>query len=169
VFYWLLKAFLPAALFVAAVALSELYVRSFLTLKTGGRLESVVYGVRMEVHGKEGLEWLVFGKEMRSLKDEVLLREAVLRTGPYTILSGELVLYRTRKKAELREGVEMFGPELYLKTEEALVDFNSSTVTGDGKLYLKRSSNEIRGRGFKIEFRPFRVTIYEVESLHPSS
>jgi len=155
-------------LFLGGVTLSEFYFKKFQALEGEKFIRSEVRNIEIKLYGERGLEWIILGKTLFMEGSNLRIEKSVMLSGGYRIESDALLLNKHTKKGLLKGEVEITGEDLYLKTKDAYIDFTKSVAWGKKELLLKRGGNIIKGRGFKIVFRPFRVTINEVESVHPS-
>ncbi|NPB07607.1 MAG: hypothetical protein GXN96_01605 [Aquificae bacterium] len=164
----MIRGLLILLLFLGGVALSEFYFKKFQALEGEKLVRSEVRDIEIKLYGEKGLEWVILGEKLFMEGSNLRIEKSVMLSGGYRIESEALLLNRKTRKGLLRGEVEITGEDLYLKTTDAYIDFGRSVAWGENRILLRRGGNIIRGRGFKIVFRPFRVTINEVESVHPS-
>jgi len=165
----MLKGFILISLFLVFVLISENYVRSLEKLKGEKTVRSELKDVEIFLYGERGLEWRIKGKSLTYVGSDVVINEPIISTNAYTITSKRFYMNKYTRKGRLEGTVEIRGPEFYLKTENAYIDLVKNTAWGYGNLILRKGTNVIKGRGFKIFFKPFKVHINEVESIHSTS
>ncbi len=163
------KGFLIVLFFLLGAGLSEIYVKEFQKLKNVSLVKSELKDIELRIYGDEGLEWKIYGEEFLSVGKEIEIKKPTILTEGYRIISQGMVFNKDSKKGVLKGETELFGEELYVKTQNANIDFNRGIVWGEEKVFLKRKGNIIKGRGFTITFKPFKVIINEVESIHPTA
>ncbi|NPA32321.1 MAG: LPS export ABC transporter periplasmic protein LptC [Aquificae bacterium] len=151
------------------VALSEAYLSVYERLREEKLTRSKLLRVVITLYGKRGAEWVIRGEELVYEGGKAVILRALVRGGEYTIRAKRLIFDRLSSRGLLEGDVEITGPDLYIKTERAFIDFKRNVAWGDGDVLVRRKGNLIRGRGFKIYFKPFRVILDEVKSVHPSS
>ncbi|GAB6065909.1 LPS export ABC transporter periplasmic protein LptC [Aquifex pyrophilus] len=162
----MLKGFLLIIFFLSGVLFSELYVKEYLSLEEYNLVRSKVEDVHIKVFTGEGKVWDVRGKELLYERGVAIVKKSVIRGGGYTIKAERLYLNRRKKKGKLEGNVEIFGEDMYLRTRTAYVDFKENRAWGYDEIILRKEKNVIRGKGFKISFKPFKVIIDEVKSIH---
>ncbi len=162
----MLKGSFLILLFLLGVLFSEYYVRVYLSLEEYNLVRSNVENVLIKVFTDEGQIWNVKGKELIYEKGIAIIKRSVIQGGGYTIKAERLYLNRREKRGRLEGGVEIFGKDMYLRTTSAYVDFKKNEAWGYEDIILRKGKNVIRGKGFKISFKPFKVIIDEVKSIH---
>jgi len=162
----MIKGILLILAFLLFSLISESYVRSLEKLKGEREVKSELREVEIQLYGKKGLEWKIQGTTLTYVSSHVVVKNPVIRTENYTITSERLYMDRNSRRGRLEGKVEIRGPNLYLRTLNAYVDLVKNVAWGYERLILRKDSNVIRGRGFKIFFKPFKVHINEVESIH---
>ncbi len=165
----MIKGFLIVIIFLLGVGLSEIYVKEFQKLKNISLVKSELKGVELRIYGEKGLEWKIYGKKLLSVGKNVEIESPTILTEGYRIISQSLSFNKANKKGVLKGETELFGEDLYVKTKDANIDFNKGVVWGKERIFLKRKGNVVKGRGFTITFKPFKVIINEVESTHPAT
>ncbi len=165
----MIKGFLIILLFLVGVGLSEIYVKEFQKLRNVSFVKSELKEVELKIYGEKGLEWKIYGEKLLSVGRRVEILKPLILTEGYRIISRKLLFNKANKKGILVGDTELFGKELYVKTRDAHIDFKRGTVKGRDRIFLRRKGNEIRGEGFTITFKPFKVIINEVESSHPAT
>ena len=165
----MIKGLLIVFLFFAGVYLTEEYVKEFQKLKNVSLVKSELRGIELRIYGEKGLEWKIYGEKLLSIGKNVNIYKPTILTDGYTIKSQRLVFNKASKKGSLLGDTEVFGEDLYVKTKNASIDFNKGVVQGRERIFLKHKGSVVKGRGFTITFKPFKVIINEVESSHPTS
>ncbi|AAC07890.1 LPS export ABC transporter periplasmic protein LptC [Aquifex aeolicus] len=165
----MIRGFFLILLFLLLAFFSENYVRSLEKLKEEITVRSELKGVEIQLYGEKGLEWRIQGKTLTYADNQVVINEPVIRTQDYTITSEKLYMNKKTRKGRLEGNVEIRGPNLYLRTTNAYIDLVKNISWGYNELILRKDTNVIKGRGFKIFFKPFKVQINEVESIHTTS
>ncbi|HID65988.1 MAG TPA: hypothetical protein EYP32_03850 [Aquificaceae bacterium] len=162
----MVKGVLLILLFVALAFLFEVYVKKYKAIENVKIVKSEVLEVLISLYGNKGTEWIVKGEKLFYQLSNLVIKDPEIKSGSYRILAGSLHLNKYSKKGILENGVEIFGPDLYLRTLNAYIDFEENTAWGYQELLLRRGGNLIKGKGFKIFFKPFKVIIDEVKSIH---
>lgn len=165
----MIKGLLIVLLFLIGAGISEIYVKEFRKLRNVSLVKSELKEVELRIYGEKGLEWRIYGKKLLSVGRNVEIESPTILTEGYRIISQALSFNKASKRGILRGETELFGEELYVRTRNANIDFNKGVVWGKERIFLRRKGNVVRGRGFTITFKPFKVIINEVESTHPAT
>lgn len=160
----MVRGFLIVLIFLLGVGISERYVRGFEKLESASFVKSELKGVELRIYGEKGLEWKVYGERLLSIEEKVEVEGPLILTEGYKVASEGLTFDRANKGGVLKGTAEVFGEELYVRTRDANIDFNRGVVWGKEEIFLKFKGNTVRGKGFTINFKPFKVIINEVES-----
>jgi len=162
----MVKGVLLILLFVTLAFLFEVYVKKYKAIENVKIVKSEVIKVLISLYGNRSTEWIVKGEKLFYQLSNVIIKNPEIKSGNYRILAESLSLNKYSKRGILEKGVEIFGPDLYLQTLKAYIDFKENTAWGHREIILRRGGNLIKGRGFKIFFKPFKVIIDEVKSIH---
>jgi len=129
--------------------------------------KSIARNIRIKVFGEGGEEWKVQGRELVSFGRELYLLEVLLtsRSG-YAIRADSISFQREKNRGILKGNVEIRGEALFVKTDEAVVDFNRNLIYGKGNVKVWKGTNYIEGRGFKAYLKPLKVIIGKVRTKH---
>ena len=129
--------------------------------------KSIARNVKIKVFGKAGEEWNVYGRELVSLGKELYLLEVLLSSkSGYSVKADSISLERLRNKGVLKGDVEIRGEALFVKTEEATIDFNRNILSGKEEVKIWRGTNYVEGKGFKAYLKPLRIIIGNVRTRH---
>ncbi len=164
--FFTLKAFLIVISFLISVIIFHKYFKEISKVKSVSEVKSVVYGVEIRLYGQEKLEWIVEGKKLLLKGSNLKIEKPTIKTEGYLIKSEELFLNKFKKRGFLKGNVEIFGKDLYVRTDEAYIDFLKNKAWGNKKLVIRKEKNFVKGKGFEIHFKPFKMSINEVESIH---
>ncbi len=127
---------------------------------------SIARQVGIKVVGEGGAEWSIEGRELFSLGRLVRLQSVFMWSRGYVVKADQVVIDRHTNTADLKGNVEIRGEALFVKTEEAKVNFLKDTITGGGDVFLWRGTNYVEGRGFRVRLKPLRVIIGSVRAKH---
>ncbi len=129
--------------------------------------KSIAKEVSIKVFGEGGEEWKVSGEELVSFGKELILLKVSLRSvSGYEIRADTITFLRDKNRGVLKGGVEIRGEALFVKTEEAFMDFNRNLLYGKEEVKVWRGTNYIEGIGFRAYLKPLRVIISKVRTKH---
>lgn len=129
--------------------------------------KSIARNVRIKVFGEGGEEWKVQGRELVSFGRELYLLEVLLtsRSG-YEVRADSITFQRDKNRGVLKGNVEIRGEAFFVKTDEAVVDFNKNLIFGEGNVQVWKGTSYIEGKGFRAYLKPLRVIIGRVRTKH---
>lgn len=129
--------------------------------------KSIARNISIKVFGKGGEEWEVKGRELISFGKELYLLDVLLSSkSGYKVRADSITFQREKNKGILKGNVEIRGEALFVRTDEAVVDFNKNLLSGKSYVQVWRGMNYIEGKGFKAYLKPLRVIIGRVRTKH---
>ncbi len=162
------RSLLVLTLFLVANVLSYLYVERLKDKVFVEREEiGIAEGVRIRVFGEKALEWLIFGKTLISVGDEVSLSGVLMESSyGYSLRADSVFLNRESKKAKLQGTVDLRGEAFFVRTEEAVADLSKGKVYGKKGVKIWKDRNYVEGKSFEVRLKPFFVRVREVKTKH---
>ncbi len=163
-----MKAILLHLLFVT---LSVVYLAYVDFIQGKAKIEvkekAIAKGVGIKVFGERGQEWSVQGRELVSVGRGLYLLEVLLVSAEgFKVRADSITLDRLRNVGRLKGNVEIRGEALFVKTQEAQVDFKRGLLKGEGPVQVWKGTNYVEGKGFVAYLKPFRVIISRVRTRH---
>ncbi|RLJ69929.1 hypothetical protein BCF55_0188 [Hydrogenivirga caldilitoris] len=137
------------------------------TSKVQTQEKSLARDVSIRVFGEDGEEWRVQGRELVSFGPELSLLDVLLKSkGGYEVKANTITFQRDKNLGVLKGNVEIRGEALFVKTENAIIDFSKNLLYGEGEVLVWKESNFIEGKGFKAYLKPLKVIISDVRTKH---